>query len=139
MIIIRAIIFIVALAFGFILSGNLAGIDKIRDGGTDLAESVISSFQNQELTDAAVIDGDSSAVSKYATATNAKYLLIAMGVFFGVFSATIIGAGVIGLLGGVLFSPEIASVPVLADAAVSISNTVSSLWSDLITKLAEQQ
>lgn len=133
----RAIIFIVTLAFGFILSGNLAGIEKIRDGASDLATSVISSFQSREFSANTDIIGDSSIVSQYATPTTAKYLLIALGLICGLFTATLIGAGVIGLLGGVLFSPEIASVPFLADAALSISSTVSSLWADLIAKIAE--
>ena len=133
MIFIRAIIFTVALAFGFILSGSLAGIEKIREGATDLTTSLISSFQDRELT----ADTDSSVISRFATVKTAKYLLLALGLFCGIFTATLVGAGVIGLLGGVLFSPEIASVPLLADAAVSISGTVSALWADLIAKLAD--
>jgi len=132
----RAIIFTVTLAFGFILSGNLDGIEKIREGASDLATSIISSFQDSEIAANTDIGNDTSVVSQYATPTTAKYLLIAIGLLFSIFTATLIGAGVIGLLGGVLFSPEIASVPVLADAAVSISNTVSALWADMLAKIA---
>lgn len=159
MIIIRAIIFTVALAFGFILSGSLDGIGKIRAGTTDLASSVISSFQDRKITTStdsetsigigSDIGGDFGSdinigrdinlpnASNYVTTKNAKYLVIAIGLVFGIFTATLIGAGLIGLVGGVLFSPEIASVPFLADAAVSVSSTVSALWADLITKIVE--
>jgi len=137
-ILLRAIIFTVTLAFGFILSGNLAGIDKIREGATDLTTSLISGLQKQELaTDTDIGNETSTVVSKYANPTTAKYLLIAIGLICGIFTAKLIGAGVIGLLGGVLFSPEIASVPVLADAAVSISSTVSALWADFLAKVTE--
>jgi len=137
-ILLRAIIFTVTLAFGFILSGNLAGIDKIREGATDLTTSLISGLQKQELaTDTDIGNETSTVVSKYANPTTAKYLLIAIGIICGIFTAKLIGAGVIGLLGGVLFSPEIASVPVLADAAVSISSTVSALWADFLAKVTE--
>jgi len=164
-IIIRAIIFTVALAFGFILSGSLDGIGKIRAGTTDLASSIINSFQGREITantnneTGAGIGGDLNIgsdigggfgsditiatdtnlpqTSDYATPKNAKYLVIAIGVIFGIFTATLVGAGLIGLVGGVLFSPEIASVPFLAEAAVSVSSAVSALWADLITKIIE--
>lgn len=136
MILIRAAIFTVALAFGFIFSGNLDGIEKIREGSADLATSIVSAFQNQELSESADINSDSSGVVRYLSPTTAKYLLIAVGLIFGIFMATLIGAGVMGLLGGVLFSPEIASVPVLADAAVSVSTTVSALWADLMEKIS---
>ena len=134
----RAIIFTVTLAFGFILSGNLAGIEKVREGSADIATSIINSFQDKALTADTEISASTSAVSRYATVKTAKYLTVALGVFFGIFSATLIGAGVIGLLGGVLFSPEIASVPALADAAVSISGTVSALWADLLAKISDR-
>jgi len=136
---IRATIFAVTLAFGFILSGNLAGIEKIREGATELTASVISSFQKQELSATTDVASDTPSVAKYASPTTAKYLLIAIGLIFGIFTATLIGAGVIGLLGGVLFSPEIASVPVLADAAVSISSTVSVWWAELMSKISDGQ
>ena len=134
----RAIIFTVALAFGFILSGNLAGIEKIRAGATDLTTSIINSLQERELAADADIANDTSGVSKYATVKTAKYLTVAIGIFCGIFTATLIGAGVIGLLGGILFSPEIASFPFLADAAVAISSSVSELWDNLIAKLADR-
>lgn len=134
----RAIIFTVALAFGFILSGNLAGIEKIRAGATDLTTSIINSLQERELAADADIANDTSGVSKYATVKTAKYLTVAIGIFCGLFTATLIGAGVIGLLGGILFSPEIASFPVLADAAVAISSSVSELWENLLTKIADR-
>ena len=134
----RAIIFTVALAFGFILSGNLAGIEKIRAGATDLTTSIINSLQERELAADADIANDTSGVSKYATVKTAKYLTVAIGIFCGIFTATLIGAGVIGFLGGILFSPEIASVPVLADAAVAISSSVSELWENLLTKIADR-
>lgn len=138
MIIIRSIIFTIALAFGFILSANLDGIEKIREGASDMASSIISAFQNRESSSIDEIDNSLSTVSKYASPTTAKYLLIVAFVIYGFFSATLIGAGVAGLLGGVLFSPEIASIPILSDAAVSISSTVSALWADLMAKLAQQ-
>ncbi len=142
MIFLRAIIFIVTLAFGFIYSGSLDGIEKIREGGTDLAASIISSFQEPEITEGAEIvidlEKEPSVVATYATPTTAKILLIAIGLFCAIFMATLPGAGALGLLGGVLFSPDIASVPVLADAAVSISSTVSALWADFIAKMAER-
>lgn len=134
----RAIIFTVALAFGFILSGNLAGIEKIRAGATDLTTSIINSLQERELAADADIANDTSGVSKYATVKTAKYLTVAIGIFCGLFTATLIGAGVIGLLGGILFSPEIASFPVLADAAVAISSSVSELWENLLAKIADR-
>ena len=134
----RAIIFTVALAFGFILSGNLAGIEKIRAGATDLTTSIINSLQERELAADADIANDTSGVSKYATVKTAKYLTVAIGIFCGIFTATLIGAGVIGFLGGILFSPEIASVPVLADAAVAISSSVSELWENLLAKIADR-
>ena len=138
MIFLRAIIFTLTLAFGFILSGNLAGIEKIRAGATDLTTSIINSLQESELTADADITNDTSGVSKYATVKTAKYLTLAIGIFCGIFTATLIGAGVIGLLGGILFSPEIASVPVLADAAVAISSSVSELWENLLAKIADR-
>ena len=134
----RTIIFTVTLAFGFIFSGNLDGIEKVREGVNDMATSVITGFQDRESTDSSGFSSERSVVSQYVTPTTAKYLLIAIGLICGLFTATLIGAGVIGLLGGVLFSPEIASVPFLADAAVSISSTVSSLWADLLAKITEQ-
>jgi len=134
----RAVIFTVTLAFGFILSGNLAGIEKIRSGATDLTASAINSFQKNELATETGIANDTSAVSKYATVKTAKYLALAVGIFCGIFTATLIGAGFIGLLGGILFSPEIASVPFLADAAVSVSSTVSELWANLMAKIADR-
>ena len=134
----RAIIFTVALAFGFILSGNLAGIEKIRAGATDLTTSIINSLQERELAADADIANDTSGVSNYATVKTAKYLTVAIGIFCGLFTATLIGAGVIGLLGGILFSPEIASFPVLADAAVAISSSVSELWENLLAKIADR-
>ena len=135
MIFLRAIIFTLTLAFGFILSGNLAGIEKIREGATDLTTSIINSFHNREFTSDTNIANDTSIVSRYATVKTAKYLTLALGIFCGMFTATLIGSGVIGLTGGVLFSPEIASVPVLAEAAMSISSTASALWTDLIAKI----
>ena len=126
------------LAFGFILSGNLAGIEKIRAGATDLTTSIINSLQERELAADADIANDTSGVSKYATVKTAKYLTVAIGIFCGIFTATLIGAGVIGFLGGILFSPEIASVPVLADAAVAISSSVSELWENLLAKIADR-
>ena len=137
-----------ALAFGFILSGNLAGIEKIRAGATDLTTSLINSLQanslqanspqETELAAETIIANDISGVSKYATVKTAKYLTVAIGIFCGLFTATLIGAGVIGLLGGILFSPEIASFPVLADAAVAISSSVSELWENLLAKIADR-
>ena len=135
MIFLRAIIFTLTLAFGFILSGNLASIEKIREGATDLTTSIINSFHNREFTSDTNIANDTSIVSRYATVKTAKYLTLALGIFCGMFTATLIGSGVIGLTGGVLFSPEIASVPVLAEAAVSISSTASALWTNLIAKI----
>lgn len=137
MIFIRSIIFTVTLAFGFILSGNLDGIGKIREGAADMAESVIAAFQNRESTVSTDVGREPSVIGTYVTQTNAKYLLIAIVLICGFFGASIVSAGVLGLLSGVLFSPEIASVPFLAQAAVTISDTVSALWADLIAKIAE--
>jgi hypothetical protein len=134
-IILRSLVFTVALAFGFILSGNLAGIEKIREGGSDMANSIISSFQHTEAT-VTDFDRKPSIVSTYINQTNAKYLFIAVVLIFGFFMASLVGAGILGLVSGVLFSPEIASVPFLAQAAVTISDTVSTLWRDLIARLA---
>ena len=137
MIFIRSIIFIVTLAFGFILSGNLAGIEKIREGAADMAESVITAFQHRESDAIPDIGREPSVIATYVTQANAKYLLIAIVLICGFFGASIVSAGVLGLLSGVLFSPEIASVPFLAQAAVTISDTISALWADLIAKIAE--
>jgi len=131
----------------YFYSGS-GGIEKIRAGATDLTTSVINSLQvnslqanspqETELATDTDIATDTLGVSKYATVKTAKYLTLAIGIFCGLFTATLIGAGVIGLLGGILFSPEIASVPVLADAAVAISSSVSELWNSLIAKLADR-
>ena len=82
----RAIIFTVTLAFGFILSGNLTGIEKIRAGATDLTTSIINSLQERELAADADIANDTSGVSKYATVKTAKYLTVAIGIFCGIFT-----------------------------------------------------
>jgi hypothetical protein len=134
--IIRSIVFTITLAFGFILSGNLDGIDKIRDGAGDMANSIVSSFQHSESNVTTEFEQTPSAISTYVNQTNAKYLLIAAVLVFGLFMASLVGAGILGFVAGILFSPEIASVPFLAQAAVAISDTVSTLWSDLIAKLA---
>jgi len=130
------IVFTITLAFGFILSGNLDGIDKIRDGAGDMANSIVSSFQHSESNVTTEFEQTPSAISTYVNQTNAKYLLIAAVLVFGLFMASLVGAGILGFVAGILFSPEIASVPFLAQAAVAISDTVSTLWSDLIAKLA---
>ena len=48
MFIVRPIFFIVTLALGFVLSQNLDGILKIREGVFDLATSFVEKGQTQE-------------------------------------------------------------------------------------------
>ena len=73
MFILRPIIFIVTLAFGFVLSQNLDGILKIREGVFDLATSFVGKSQSQE-EGALELSGPPSDVSKYLAPEYWKYL-----------------------------------------------------------------
>ncbi len=126
MFIVRPIIFIVTLAFGFVLSQNLDGILTIRAGIFELATSFVEKKQTQ---DAGTMESSEppSNVSKYLAPEYWKYGVIIVGLFAGLFTASIISTLLLGFLGGILFSPEISAYPILSENALLISNSVKDL------------
>ena len=121
MFIVRPIFFIVTLAFGFVLSQNLDGIFKIREGVFDLATSFVEKKQTQEVGTIGFSEPGSN-VSKYLAPEYWKYGVIIVGLFAGLFTASLGSALLLGFLGGILFSPEISAIPLLSENAVLISN-----------------
>ena len=132
MFIIRPIFFIVALAFGFVLSQNLDGISKIREGIFELATSFVEAKSTQEVSTAEISE-PSLDVSKYLAPEYWKYGVIVVGLFAGLFTASIGSALLLGFLGGILFSPEISTYPILSEQAVLISNGVKDLIRQLVS------
>ena len=126
MFIIRPIFFIVTLALGFVLSQNLDGILKIREGVFELATSFVEKQQPQEAGTVAAVEPPSN-VSKYLAPEYWKYGVIIVGLFAGLFTASLTGALLFGILGGILFSPEISTYPILSEHAVLISNGIKDL------------
>ena len=88
MFIVRPIFFIVTLAFGFVLSQNLDGILKIREGVFELATSFVEKKQTQEAGTAGLIESPSN-VSKFLAPEYWKYGVIIVGVFAGLFTASL--------------------------------------------------
>ena len=131
MFIVRPIFFIVTLAFGFVLSQNLDGILKIREGVFELATSFVEKKQTQETGTAGLIESPSN-VSKFLAPEYWKYGVIIVGVFAGLFTASLGSALLLGFLGGILFSPEISAFPILSENALLISNGVKDLIRGLV-------
>ena len=126
MFIVRPIFFIITLALGFVLSQNLDGILKIREGVFDLATSFVEKGQTQEEGTSGFSE-PLSDVSKYLAPEYWKYGVIIVGLFAGLFTASMTGAMLLGFLGGILFSPEISAYPILSEQAVLISNGIKDL------------
>lgn len=126
MFIIRPIFFIVTLALGFVLSQNLDGILKIREGIFELATSFVEKKPVQEAG-AVEFSAPPSNTSKYLAPEYWKYGVIIVGLFAGLFTASMVGALLLGFLGGILFSPEISAIPLLSENAVLISNGIKDL------------
>ena len=126
MFIVRPIFFIITLALGFVLSQNLDGILKIREGVFDLATSFVEKGQTQEEGTSGFSE-PLSDVSKYLAPEYWKYGVIIVGLFAGLFTASLTGAMLLGFLGGILFSPEISAYPILSEQAVLISNGIKDL------------
>ena len=131
MFIVRPIFFIVTLALGFVLSQNLDGILKIREGVFDLATSFVEKGQTQEEGTSGFSE-PLSDVSKYLAPEYWKYGVIIVGLFAGLFTASMTGAMLLGFLGGILFSPEISAYPILSEHAVLISNGIKDLIRGLV-------
>jgi hypothetical protein len=131
MFILRPIIFIVTLAFGFVLSQNLDGILKIREGVFDLATSFVEKSPSQE-SGALEISAPTVNVSKYLAPEYWKYGVIVVWLFAGLFTASLVSTLLLGFLGGILFSPEISAVPILSEQAVLLSNAVKDLIRQLV-------
>ena len=131
MFIVRPIFFIITLALGFVLSQNLDGILKIREGVFDLATSFVEKGQTQEEGTSGFSE-PLSDVSKYLAPEYWKYGVIIVGLFAGLFTASLTGAMLLGFLGGILFSPEISAYPILSEHAVLISNGIKDLIRGLV-------
>ena len=131
MFIVRPIFFIITLALGFVLSQNLDGILKIREGVFDLATSFVEKGQTQEAGTSGFSE-PLSDVSKYLAPEYWKYGVIIVGLFAGLFTASMTGAMLLGFLGGILFSPEISAYPILSEHAVLISNGIKDLIRGLV-------
>ena len=131
MFIVRPIFFIITLALGFVLSQNLDGILKIREGVFDLATSFVEKGQTQEEGTSGFSE-PLSDVSKYLAPEYWKYGVIIVGLFAGLFTASMTGAMLLGFLGGILFSPEISAYPILSEHAVLISNGIKDLIRGLV-------
>ena len=131
MFILRPIIFIVTLAFGFVLSQNLDGVLKIREGVFDLATAFVEKGPSQE-EGSLELGGSPLNVSKYLAPEYWKYGVIIVGLFAGLFTASLVSAMLLGFLGGIIFSPEISAVPILSEQAVLISNAVKDLIRQLV-------
>lgn len=131
MFIIRPIFFIVTLAFGFVLAQNLDGILKIREGVFELATSFVNKEQPQATGSVEFIEPPSS-VGKFLAPEYWKYGVIIVGLFAGLFTASMVGALLLGFLGGILFSPEISVIPILSEHAVLISNSVKDFIRQLV-------
>ncbi len=134
MFIIRGAVFVVVLACSFVLSGNLDGIDQIRGGISDM----VNSFSKTVNTDADVpaIGGNETGIGEYLNPTTLKYLAILVFVYIGLFRASFFNAIVLGVIGGILFSPEIRQVPVLAEYSVIIEEFVSNVIADIKQRIA---
>ncbi len=132
MFIIRPIFFIVTLSLGFVLSQNLDGISKIREGIFELATSFVEKEQTPITTGIAELAEAPSNISRFLAPEYWKYGIIIVGVFAGIFTASWSGALLLGFIGGILFSPEIASYPILSEYALLISNSLKDFIRQLV-------
>lgn len=129
MIFIRSIVFIVTLAFGFVLSHNANGILKIREGVYELT----TSFADEAKAENAFVES-STKTTKYLNPQFWKYGIMIVGGFTGLFTASLVGAAGLGFFGGIIFSPEISTYPILTDYAVTISENTKSIIVGLFNK-----
>ena len=147
MFIIRGALFIVALACSFVMSGNLDGIDQIRGGIADMVNSFsdnvnIENVNTENLnteTNAPVVGESADGIGKYINPTTLKYFSMLVIVYIGLFRASLFNAIVLGVIGGILFSPEIRQVPVLAEYSVVIDEFVSNIITDIKQRISDVQ
>ena len=134
MFIIRGAVFIVVLACSFVLSGNLDGIEQIRGG----ISNMVNSFGETVDTDVNVpaVGGKEVGIGEYINPTTLKYILILVIFYIGLFRASIFNAIILGVIAGILFSPEIRQVPVLAEYSVVIDEFVSNIIADIKQRIA---
>ena len=131
MFIVRPIIFIVMLAFGFVLSQNLDGILTIRAGVFELGTSFVEKGQTQEAGAVELREPLSNA-SRFLAPEYWKYGVIIVWLFAGLFTASVVSTVLLGFMGGILFSPEISAFPMLSENAVLISDGVRDLIRQLV-------
>ena len=99
---------------------------------------MVNSFSKTVDTDADVpaIRGNETGIGEYLNPTTLKYLAILVFVYIGLFRASFFNAVVLGVIGGILFSPEIRQVPVLAEYSVIIEEFVSNVIADIKQRIA---
>ena len=129
MFIIRGAVFFVVLACSFVLSGNLDGIDQIR-GGIAIMVSSFSETINTGV-DSSVTTASKRGIGVYLNPATLKYVAILVIVYIGFFRASLLNAIVLGVITGILFSPEIRQVPILAEHSVIINDFVSNVVADI--------
>ena len=134
MFLIRGAVFVIVLACSFVLSGNLDGIDQIRGGISDMVNSFSATVDAD--VEAPVVGEGELDIGKYVNPTTLKYFSMFLLVFIGLFRASFFNVIVLGFIGGILFSPEIRQVPVLAEYSVIIDELVSNVIADIKQRIS---